>query len=106
MFLKSKFLLRGAAQNGGAAVLSRSNAPINLKPTGLLNQQLASSQHTSNLFTYPFYNKFGFATRRGNGSAQAGAVPEVINEATIDDSIRVETADDCKDTLLTYLVYV
>jgi hypothetical protein len=90
MFLKSKFLLRGAANHTGAAAIARHTI---LKPIGLSGTPLAISQQTSNLFTYPFFNKFGFATRRGSNTS--GAAPEVINEASIDDSIRVETVDDC-----------
>ena len=66
MFLKSKFLLRKAANNGSAAFIARSTVP-SLQPTGL-KPALAATQHTSNLFTYPFFNKFGFATRSSGGS--------------------------------------
>ena len=94
MFLKSKFLFRGASNQAGAAALVKNTF---YKPNGISGAPLALTQQTSNLFTYPFYNKFGFATRRGSGPA-----PEVINEATIDDSIRVETAEDCKFLILHY----
>ena len=66
MFLKSKFLLRGAANQGSAAIIARSTVP-SLQPNGL-RPALAATQHTSNLFTYPFFNKFGFSTRKGGSS--------------------------------------
>ena len=98
MFLKSKFLLRGAANHTGAAAIARHTT---LKPNGLSSTPLALQQQTSNLFTYPFFNKFGFASRKGPLSS--GAAPEVINEGTIDDSIRVEAADDCTYIKLTFI---
>ena len=66
MFLKSKFLLRGAANNGSAAFIARSTVP-SLQPNGL-KPALVATQHTSNLFTNPFFNKFGFATRSGGSN--------------------------------------